>query len=631
MNTMNVRLTAAFSFVLISLLGTICFAESLLINGGFEDVESICCAGAILPSTCGQWQGDPATITTAEAGISPFEGSRMLHFTASSPDTPPGQYNTSEVWQLIDVASLSSVISSGTATVTVSYRVNRVAGDAETDTIFGVVIRSYAGTCSGFPSFFDTPTAQASVSLESDANVGTWELITAELQLPTDTTLLAVRVAARENVVNDPTLEFDGHYGDNVVFEILTCEGQPNGTPCTDGNECTENDACLAGSCVGDPILDGSPCSDDGEGCTVDDACLAGSCAGTPVPDGTPCAADDNICTDDECLAGVCGVPVSDGTGCRTDFNECTDDDCIAGVCTHIPEYDGRACPDDGNACTDDECLAGVCTHPAGPDGIPCPDDGDACTDDDCFAGVCTHPAGPDSVPCSDDGDACTDDFCVAGFCTHPAGPDGLPCTDDGNECTDNEECLAGVCVGIPILDGTACADDDNDCTYNECLAGNCGSPVPDGMPCIDESNECSDFEECIAGVCTPSGECDDLDDCTTDSCIRGYGCLYVNLEVIDVVWPTRTALAWSELAPGIAYDVVKGVVAELPVGAGSSEQCLEYGTSGLSVNDFGVPDPWQVHWYLVRARDAVCSVGSYGFEFNSGTPLPERSTAICP
>src|SRR5262249_28889209 len=93
-------------------------------------------------------------------------------------------------------------------------------------------------------------------------------------------------------------------------------DGFPGEPPCDDGNACTRLDVCLSGQCAGlDPVTcvasdqchdpgtcnpatgacsnppkaDGAAC-DDGNQCTVNDACQSGSCVGTnrsgPCTDG---------------------------------------------------------------------------------------------------------------------------------------------------------------------------------------------------------------------------------------------------------------------------------------------------------------------------------------------------------
>lgn|GEM_PF-2554746 len=100
-----------------------------------------------------------------------------------------------------------------------------------------------------------------------------------------------------------------------------TCEEVELSGACDDGSDCSQNDACVAGECVGDAIdcSDGDPCTldecdpflapgnvcfntpatlpcDDGDLCTFNDTCdLAGGCAGTVID-----------CGDGSCLNATC-------------------------------------------------------------------------------------------------------------------------------------------------------------------------------------------------------------------------------------------------------------------------------------------------------------------------------------
>lgn len=128
------------------------------------------------------------------------------------------------------------------------------------------------------------------------------------------------------------------HVGGSCQPETGVCsdEAAPAGTPCSDGNACTDSDSCQKGTCVsGRPVPDGSTC-DDTNACTLTDTCQAGSCTGT---DNVVCAALD------QChAAGTCD-PVK---GCSN---------------PNAPE--GTSC-DDGNVCTLLEtCHAGSCQNAA--------------------------------------------------------------------------------------------------------------------------------------------------------------------------------------------------------------------------------------------------------------------------
>lgn len=151
--------------------------------------------------------------------------------------------------------------------------------------------------------------------------------------------------------------------------EVATCDpntgscvvgNKSNFSSCDDGLFCTVGEYCSYGVCgngvprdcsgVADQCNDGvcdenqkscvkSPRSgscDDGNICTVNDTCNAGSCSGTPLD----CTDSTNPCM------GICDP---------------------ASGCVNQPKPDATAC-DDGDACTsNDACLAGVCVGNAWP------------------------------------------------------------------------------------------------------------------------------------------------------------------------------------------------------------------------------------------------------------------------
>jgi len=156
----------------------------------------------------------------------------------------------------------------------------------------------------------------------------------------------------------------------------------------------------------------------DGDACTVDDRCAAGSCVGGPPLD----CNDDDPCTSDRCEALNGCVHEAAAATCDDD-NPCTDDWCALGIgCAHS---DNAAPCDDGDACTrTDACANGSCR---GADPIVCVA-ADSCHGPgvcDPTSGACSNPALADGSAC-DDGDACTvGDRCAAGTCI--AGTHGVP------------------------------------------------------------------------------------------------------------------------------------------------------------------------------------------------------------
>ncbi len=74
-----------------------------------------------------------------------------------------------------------------------------------------------------------------------------------------------------------------GAYQVTITLIGTSCDGVADGTPCDDGNDCTEADQCLSGACVGSPRADGTACS-DGNRCTNPDQCIGGACVGGANP-----------------------------------------------------------------------------------------------------------------------------------------------------------------------------------------------------------------------------------------------------------------------------------------------------------------------------------------------------------
>jgi Tol biopolymer transport system component len=347
---------------------------------------------------------------------------------------------------------------------------------------------------------------------------------------------------------------------------------KPDGLRCNDGDPCTANDACVAGTCAGAPIEvdDGNPCTDDfctpaggivhankpdgaacndGNRCTGNDQCSSGACVGTPVP-----VDDGNFCTDDACsqLLGVIHTPKADGLRCN-DADPCTENEaCIAGVCAGAP-----VAVDDGNPCTDDSCSPmGIIVHTPRPDGLAC-NDGNRCTaTDECVSGTCVGTPVP-----VDDGNFCTDDACSPTLgVLHLPKPDGVRC-NDGDLCTESDACVAGTCAGRPIV-----ADDGNPCTDDACspTLGPIHLARPDGTRC-GLGDGCTLFPTCHSGHCTGdpgSGSCTDHDPCTADACDPVAGCQHAETTGFEGVFcrlaQLEELMADPPLRPGLSTLVAR-------------------------------------------------------------------------
>jgi hypothetical protein len=323
---------------------------------------------------------------------------------------------------------------------------------------------------------------------------------------------------------------------EDTCLPIGTCAHVPlPETPCNDGDQCTPDDRCdTTGSCVGTGML----ACDDYNGCTANACSPTAGCEYPPEKDGLPCS-DGDICTvDDACVAGTC---VGLSALCE-DGNDCTADACDfgTGMCTYVPQSN-LPC-DDQNACTiQDMCNAGVCTPGKA---LEC-DDQEFCTQDQCLplsreqGGGCQHfPAVgldcDDGNPCTEwdlcteegackgtaldcaDDNPCTDDLCDFQNGCHHLPNTGNPC-DDQDPCTGTGKCLDGVCQPGP---GDGC-DDGLECTVDTCTPEGKCLHEPDHALCLDDlfcngEESCDVKLGCLAGA--PPEESDSVA-CTKDPC----------------------------------------------------------------------------------------------------------------
>jgi cysteine-rich repeat protein len=146
-----------------------------------------------------------------------------------------------------------------------------------------------------------------------------------------------------------------------------------DGMACDDGNACTRTDVCLGGTCAGTAPVSCVP----SDACHAAGVCnpTTGACSDPARPDGTPCD-DGNACTQaDLCIAGHCagGDPIVCGPDACHAAGSC---DPATGRCAASAKADGTPC-DDGDPCSDgDACFGGECV------GAPLPDaDGDGICD----------------------------------------------------------------------------------------------------------------------------------------------------------------------------------------------------------------------------------------------------------
>ena len=266
-------------------------------------------------------------------------------------------------------------------------------------------------------------------------------------------------------------------------------------TPCDDGDDCTQEDACALGSQNVGPL-----------GKETLGNCVAGElkecksypCAPSSCDPATGECKFDSL--DDEwCKSNACLYP--------SDLNKCDpkspEMDPATGCVFKAWKAEGTECKID-SACVESAACLKDSADPNGKKMIcvgqvekQCPDDGNPCTDDECVdqdgKAVCVHMP-DDTNPC-DDGNMCTKgELCVSGACVpgpQKACPDGNDNPCDGPKCVpETGECLDDE----PMAEGEGC-EWAGLCVVKACTAGQC-VPVPlvsDGSPDLGDGldNDC--------------------------------------------------------------------------------------------------------------------------------------------
>lgn len=207
----------ALSLALLSVTATNSYAN-LLNNNSFE-IPEITSGGTA--TVTGEWGGDVSHIVTAENGIAPLTGNRMLQFLHTGFIGGSGSGISSGVLQFIDLKPYANTIAAGNLSIKASAFFNRVLGDIETDTEFNVDLLFY--NSASVPTNINHYISFHQSELFADGDVNTWEELTNVARVPTTATYVGVQVAAVENVANDVSgIEFDGHYADLVRVQLIS-------------------------------------------------------------------------------------------------------------------------------------------------------------------------------------------------------------------------------------------------------------------------------------------------------------------------------------------------------------------------------------------------------------------------
>lgn len=383
---------------------------------------------------------------------------------------------------------------------------------------------------------------------------------------------------AGTDAIGDTVDGTDTAAGTDAAADTPADSGCQNAGQCPAATGPCQTAVCLSGSCTVTASADGSPCS-DGIECTKNDSCAAGKCVfGTNTCQclkDADCAnkEDGNFCNGTlycDTVSHTCLTNPATAVSCPSvDDTDCVKNTCQpkTGICQLSSVKDNTAC-DDGDECTLSEvCKAGSCVSPASK--CACKVNADCIAQDDknqcngtlycdVLSGSCkTNPA--TVVTCAGDDTACTKNTCdpATGQCQPKPVPDNLSC-DDGNPCTAPGSCKLGQCIqGADICpcsidsdcakleDGNLCNGklycdkvgqqcrvnpntvilcptvNDGPCKSNQCQpkTGTCLMVLATAkIVCDADGNPCTAGDYCSGGACLPGAAiclCSSDDDCT--------------------------------------------------------------------------------------------------------------------
>ncbi len=181
---------------------------NLLVDAGFEDPNiAIGDFGQVVgpPFSPGFWGAEQGNKTTAENGLTPLEGTSMLHLSKRSDEQ-------TQAWQAVDLSGFAAFIDSGNAVATFGASYNVPEGAPGKDgPAHALASIMFFDDINGWPDY--TLIETSSADLDEDA--GSWEPVVVNTAVPVGTRWALVEV----HFVN-ATLTAYGGYVDDTFFTI---------------------------------------------------------------------------------------------------------------------------------------------------------------------------------------------------------------------------------------------------------------------------------------------------------------------------------------------------------------------------------------------------------------------------
>ena len=198
---------------------------SVLFNESFESGVKATQPG--LPREAGVWTGDEARVVTAEQGVAPRSGGKMLRFVSA---TFPGENapvsSWGDVYRLVDVRGLAH---EGKTALRLAASFNSVKSPTGEEYEYSVGLSALDVEMSELPQ----PLSLTSVASNSSAitqrkfpikHSGQWEMGTVEVVITPATRFVLIHLAMVQSSPKPASgaVRFSGHYLDDVKLEIVT-------------------------------------------------------------------------------------------------------------------------------------------------------------------------------------------------------------------------------------------------------------------------------------------------------------------------------------------------------------------------------------------------------------------------
>jgi hypothetical protein len=373
-----------------------------------------------------------------------------------------------------------------------------------------------------------------------------------------------------------------------------------------------------------------------------------------------------------------------DGDGFENAFDNCpsnanpgqqdADQDGTGDACDTCTDTDADGFGDAGfaaNTCPQDSCPGFDDAVSADGDAVPdgcdnCPSNSNNAQADSDGDGIgnacdnCTGVVNPRQEDCNADGqgDVCDadagevdpdlDGVCSdVDLCPGVWNPTQEDCNGDGQgdlcETTPGEEDPDGdgICTAsdpCPLVpeDTQNGVDSDGDTILNICDPCPDPASIDDDLDGIcDETDLCNGHDDNVDSDAdgVPDGcDRDDDDDFTED----GLDCASTDATAFlspgpmpGLLFPDTDTIVWANIAPGFGsgtvYDIMRGLVSELPVGSGAGESCIAQGNTASTLDVSEDPALGQVYYYLGRLRN-TCANGTW----QTPPPSPTRVYTGC-